>query len=270
MQDPHVDRRQVTESEYNDANKLDLRNEIQERYSSHPIPWFQWVFGWLKLPAEARILELGCGSGALWQKNHARVPAGWKMVLSDLSMQMVKTARSGVRDLQLNFEFAIFDSQALPFAGESFDAVLAIGLLDYLPNLQKALSEVRRVLRPAGQIFASAGSRQHLHELQNLLRPYVARERAQVIGGEEARFGLENGEQSLAPFFRDLTRHDYQSSMTFHEAQPILNYVFSESEIISSMNLAQVSSFTHKVKGYIAKHGEFSVTVDKGLFTARK
>lgn len=270
MKDPHVDSKHLTQTAYNNANKIDLRNEIQEDYGDHPIPWFEWIFRWLDLSEQANILELGCGSGAFWQKNRARVPAGWNIALSDLSSQMVQTAKKNLNGLSQNLAYTCFDSQSLPFADNHFDAVLAVGQLDYLPSLTQALGEAWRVLRPSGQFLASAGGANHLNELQTLVQPFVPPQKAEVIGGEEDRFGLENGQQKLDSVFQAVERHDYQTFMTFHQTQPVLDYVFSETEFISSMNAQELGAFVHKVKRHIAERGELKVTIEKGVFLARK
>ena len=61
----------------------------------NPYGWFRWVFDALvKLPADARLLELGCGHGLLWKENIDRIPAGWHITLSDLSPGMLDAALS--------------------------------------------------------------------------------------------------------------------------------------------------------------------------------
>ena len=61
------------EEQYRDASNLNARSAIYRFGDQKTTPWPRWVFEQLALPSNARVLELGCGSGALWS---AVVPAG--------------------------------------------------------------------------------------------------------------------------------------------------------------------------------------------------
>ena len=174
---------------------LELRNQIQEKHGSHPVPWFRWLFERLHLPGASRVLEVGSGGGWLWLENRARIPTGWKLTLSDRAVERVREAREVLNEQKLGeqTDFMVLDAQALPFKMACFEAVLAIGVLDFLPHLAEALQEARRVLRPGGVFIASAGGRQHLGEMEDLLRPYLPEAE---LGGTPEHFGLENGTQN--------------------------------------------------------------------------
>jgi ubiquinone/menaquinone biosynthesis C-methylase UbiE len=266
----YADQKKLTEVENKDASKLDLRNEIQEEYRSHPAPWFGWVFAHLRLPENARILEIGCGSGMLWQENLAEVSPRWEIILSDLSRGMVSVARNNLTETILQSRFLSLNSQGLPFQDETFDAVLAIGVLDQVPDLNLTLCEVQRILRPSGLFMASAGGREHLLEMRTMLKPYVAEERAELLGGEEDQFGLENGKQILEPHFDKIARYDYLDRMQFIELQPILDYVLSEEAVVWDLRLHRLSQFVWELKHRLIQEGKIEVGVQKCLFTARK
>ncbi len=77
--------------QYKDSSNLDARVNIHARFSTNPYGWFNWVFDTLvKLPADAKILELGSGPAYLWMNCSNRIPAGWDITLSDLSAGMVE------------------------------------------------------------------------------------------------------------------------------------------------------------------------------------
>src|SRR6187549_3038005 len=79
--------------QYRTSGNLQARIDFHVRFSTNPYGWQLWVFDHLRLPAEARILEIGCGAGSLWLENRSRVPAGWEITLSDLSAGMLAQAR---------------------------------------------------------------------------------------------------------------------------------------------------------------------------------
>jgi SAM-dependent methyltransferase len=219
--------------------------------------------------APVRVLELGCGTGAFWLENRARIPQGWQIWLSDQSMNMVNSARSSLAKKR-KVRCLLDDAQSLPFPDESFDTLLAIGLLDLVANLPQALQEASRVLRPGGVFIASAGGKGHLHELEELLRPFLDPGMADQLGGNEKQFGLENGEDLLAPYFDTVECHVYADTLVFHDPQPVLDYIFSEQNIVLTMTLSGLAKLFQQIKCRLARDGSIRVTVRKGIFIARK
>ena len=134
--------------QYADPSNLDARVALHQLYSTHPQGWNEWVLNQFDLPPEARILELGCGPGHLWRSNLERLPEGWRIVLSDLSRGMVRTARRSLRIVdhagERWFSFTVHDAQTLPYPDGSFDAVVANHMLYHVPNKWHALSEIYR------------------------------------------------------------------------------------------------------------------------------
>lgn len=99
--------------------------------------------------ADKEVLELATGPGLL-AKHVAN--ASKSMIATDYSDGMIKEARKGKYPVNLNFEVA--DATALPYANESFDVVLIANALHVMPNPEKALSEIDRVLRKGGMLIA--------------------------------------------------------------------------------------------------------------------
>jgi ubiquinone/menaquinone biosynthesis C-methylase UbiE len=254
------------------GNKLDLRNEIQAVYARSGLPWFAWVFGALDLPPRCRILELGGGTGSLWAENAPSIPKGWQVVISDPALPMTRGARERLRAAKLPIRprYAAIDAAHLPFPDSSFDAVLAVGVFDLVPDLFQALRETARVLAPSGQLIATAGGQGHLGELETLLRPLVPAQTAEMIGGVESRFGMENGASLLAPFFDEVRQQPYRDQLAFPEPQPVLDYILSEQAIAWSLTVQQVGEVVARVRQSIRKRGAFTVTLHKGIFIARK
>ncbi len=118
----------------------------------------------LPLPAGARVLDAGCGTGLLtlaFLRVHER-PVDITSI--DLSMRSLQTARRAVQKLpkgpRRRVAFAQSNALALPFADETFDLVLTSGVLEYLP-LREGLGELARVLAPGGHLLFEIGHDQH-------------------------------------------------------------------------------------------------------------
>lgn len=101
-------------------------------------------------PSSPSVLEIGTGQGLgailLTERLKARV------IAIDIERDMVETAIANVkrRGLQDMIEVEWGDAAALEFAGESFDAVLSIGVLHHVPAYEKAIFEAARVLKQGG------------------------------------------------------------------------------------------------------------------------
>lgn len=99
------------------------------------------------------ILDVACGTGLVTvAAARAAGPAG-RVVGVDISGQMVDSAGRRARDRGLaQVEFARMDAESLTFADGSFDlALCSLGLM-YMPEPERALREMRRVLRPGGRL----------------------------------------------------------------------------------------------------------------------
>lgn len=110
------------------------------------------------IPADAEILELGCGAGrvafALAKCGRAKITA------TDFSPAMISAAEEINLRERADIAFSVADATALPFPPESFDAVIfAFNGLQMIPRRERrlrALNEIFRVLRPNG-IFIFTG-----------------------------------------------------------------------------------------------------------------
>jgi ubiquinone/menaquinone biosynthesis C-methylase UbiE len=105
---------------------------------------------WLGADYE-RILEVGCGSGEMLPSLRARSK---RVVGLDVSGAMLSAA-SRRTDVSRGVHLAAADVQQLPFPACSFEAVICMGVLEYVPDVQRTLHEMHRVLRPGGLLAAT-------------------------------------------------------------------------------------------------------------------
>ena len=95
------------------------------------------------------VLELATGPGLL-AKHIA--PAAKSVLATDYSDGMI--AEAGKGECPENLRFEVADAMALPYDDDSFDVVLIANALHIVPDPEKALSEIERVLRPGGLLIA--------------------------------------------------------------------------------------------------------------------
>ena len=103
-----------------------------------------------------RILDLGCGAGGLCRALAALVAPDGRVVGVDRAPAAVDLATrlSAVEDPTI-LTFACADGHDLPFADQSFDAVVCISVLEFCEDPRQVLAQVRRVLRPGGRLLVA-------------------------------------------------------------------------------------------------------------------
>ena len=199
----------LVSEQYSTPVNLQARIALHERFSLNPYDWMLWVLDQIGLGDDACVFEVGCGTGRLWKTNAHRLRPGWDMTLSDQSAGMVAQARAALAGVAHPFRFEVSPADRIPREEASVDVVIANHMLYHVPDIPRALQEIRRVLRPAGRLYAAVNGDGHMAELHDLVAPFASSEALQPA--PEGRFGLENGEAQLARWFarverRDLTR----------------------------------------------------------------
>jgi ubiquinone/menaquinone biosynthesis C-methylase UbiE len=106
----------------------------------------------MKLKADSRVLDLGCGSG--WATRlMAEIANAGRVAGIDISDEMIAQARAASPE-HPNAEFHVGSAERLPFADGEFTHAFSMESIYYYSDMLAALSEVRRVLAPGG-LFAS-------------------------------------------------------------------------------------------------------------------
>jgi SAM-dependent methyltransferase len=156
-----------------------------------------------------RVLEVGPGPGELSERMAAEL--GADVVAVDVSPRMVELARGRGIDARLG------DVQELPFEDAGFDLVVAAWVLFHPADLDRALGEIDRVLRPGGRLIAATNSELHLQELWSL------------IGVERITysFSAENAERALRAHFGNVSTYSVEGWVTFSDTTTARDYVSS-------------------------------------------
>lgn len=250
--------------QYKNSANLQSRMNLHRRFATNPQSWFGWVFDRLKtLPPNARILELGCGTGQVWADNAHRIPAGWRITLSDFSPGMLAQARQNLASLPAQFAFENFNAQDIPFADASLDAVVANHMLYHVQHLDVALAGIRRALKPGGKLFAATNGAGHMQELDSLMDGFVENTmRATLVDG----FNLDNGQAILKKHFARVEKELFKNDLLVTDAEALSAYILS---MRGKMPEDRVPAFRQHVQDALAQSGgAYRIHSNSGLFVA--
>ena len=136
-----------------------------------------------------RVLEVGCGQGVGTEIifNHF----GAKIVHSlDIDPDMIKKARKRLSKYSGDvLKLTVGDATSIDAEDEAYDAVFDSWILHHIPNWQKAILEIKRVLKPEGRFFFQEVTQKALNRL--FYRTFLEHPQANRFSGEEFIAELE-------------------------------------------------------------------------------
>lgn len=154
------------------APRYDLMNDAMS-LGMHRL-WKKIAIDLLKARAGEHILDLAAGTGDLTRAIAKRVGPTGAVTASDINPNMLEIAREKCLDTGIfnQINFVIADAQALPFPDHSFDAItMGFGLRN-VPEPEKALKEMVRVLKPGGRALVLEFSKPAYTWLETLYDKY--------------------------------------------------------------------------------------------------
>jgi len=165
-----------------------------------------------------RFLEVGCGQGELSARVQEEL--GAEVIAIDQSDRMVElTTARGV-------DARVGDVQDLPFGDGEFDCAVAAWMLYHVADVERALDELARVLRPGGTLVAVTNYGDHLHELREL------------IGAPPSAFRTFRGEEAEALLRRRFSAVDVvdaTGTVTFPDREAVAAYVHASPVMFGGM-----------------------------------
>lgn len=219
--------------QYKTSKNLNTRISIHAKYSTNQEPFGDWIISHYNIPANAKVLELGCGTGDMWINHLDLLQDGVSLTLTDFSPGMLDTARKNLPVLS-NLSYQTVDIQDIPYPDGCFDVVIANMMLYHVPDLHRALSEVRRVLKPGGVFYCATfgihGINQYVTELLGDMG---------VSGKITDTFTLQNGEDSLIQHFASVSRLDREDGLAITDIRDFADYIRSLSSLQNVEDIPQ-------------------------------
>ncbi len=262
-----MDTAQQLADQYSTSNNLAARIDLHERFSTNLYGWMLWVFDHFDLSEPCRVLELGCGVGKLWLENADRIRPTWEITLTDFSAAMLAATKANLATVRETFDFQQIDVEHIPFESDTFDAVIANHMLYYAQDLDAAVAEICRVLKPGGTLYASTNGLNHLKEIDDLIVDFRAGERP--IASVISAFNLDTGHAVLARHFARVHADRQANALHITDPEALTAYCLS-------MTRAAIPTKNHRAfAAYVAQRvqahgGTLPIQKDGGLFVAVK
>ncbi len=251
----NIANKDVVANQYATSQKLQTRISIHEKYSRNKQPFGEWIVSHYQLAANEQVLELGCGTGSMWAGYS--LPEGCHVTLTDLSAGMLETARGNTA--HLHADYAVCDAMSLPWPDASFDVVIANMMLYHVPDIHRALAEIRRVLKPQGRFFAATFGIHGVVEavLDMLDLPCTVNH----------RFTLQNGPDMLAEYFQDVTILRRDDALDVTNLHDLIDYLRSMQGMTVLADLPD--SLLLKEFSARMENGVLSLPKEYGLFVCK-
>lgn len=245
--------------QYQKSGHLKTRISIHDKYSTNKMGISNWYFTIYKIENGMKVLELGCGTGSMWIDHKDVIPKCSQVIFSDLSEGMLAEAKGNIGEFS-NTEYRVIDIQEIPFADNYFDVVIANYMLYHVPNIEKAVSEVSRVLKKGGTFYAGTTGENGIMETV-----------VKILGLDliyTNSFSLENGAEKMEAYFSKIEVERYQDSLEVTNIDDLMEYIYSG---ITFKNVCKMSSdeVKNKLKSCM-EDGVLKLPKDPGMFVAVK
>jgi SAM-dependent methyltransferase len=265
--DPNVVRQQFATDEY-----LQIRQSIHEKYSVPSTDFVRWVLSCYPWHGDEQVLDVGCGPGRYITPLYENLP--------DVTYHGLDLLPGMVLNHPAQDQLCLGDAQDLPYPADSFDVVMANHMLYHVGDIDQAIVEFRRVLKPDGVLMVSTNSLQTMQEIQVLLR------RAIVLlvksGASQVQpplmasdlFSLEGGLRRLSRYFYTVIRYDMPGALIFSEIEPAMEYLEStrtvrEPQLPRGVHWDDVMMIMHQQFTHLLDNlGELAFTKQSGVLIA--
>lgn len=250
----------VVKQQYATANNLNIRISIHDKYSTNKMGFRNWIVSHYRIDKGMKVLELGCGTGDMWKNRENIINSCSQLTLSDFSEGMLASTKSNLGEYN-NVDYKVIDIQEIPFEDATYDVIIANMMLYHVPNIEKGLAEVRRVLKRGGRFYcATYGENGIVEYLTKILTAYGVEDKS------NKSFTLQNGNEILNKHFSRVEKLEYMDSLAVTNIDDMVEYIYSLSSMTSLSSVPK-----QVIKDILMNHttnGILNVPKEYGMFIA--
>lgn len=263
------------QEQYRTSGNLEKRIRLHD-YSTSSQGWGEWVYERLGLREGDEVLELGCGTGLLWQDNAHRLPAGLRLTLTDRSPGMLDKVRENLSAFQETFEargirieYRMEDADSLSLEKETYDCIIANHMLYHVKCREACLREIAYGLKPAGSFFCSTIGDKHMRELHEIVAAFDSRIEMPFQSITKG-FRLENATPQLQLFFQRIERMEQENNLIVDDIEAIYDYVISYPGNAAYILEQRGEEFRSLLRERMAREGAIFIHKSQGMFRCRR
>ncbi|MEM8534587.1 MAG: class I SAM-dependent methyltransferase [Chloroflexota bacterium] len=271
-----TEREHLTSTAYADSKNLHARVSIYHYRDSHT-DFVDWALSHINWPKSPHVLDVGCGYGQYLKKVCQQTG-------NDIFLTGVDLSSGMVQDLSQQWDrhtplphLGIADVQHLPFSDNSYDIVLAMHMLYHVPDIEQAIVELHRILRPGGTVLVSTNGQNHCGEIEAIFCEALRNSTGDMgitrfFPRVSRRFALENGATLLRTAFRHVEQQSITDLLQIPAVTPVLMYADSIRPTIEKTLPDEVTweeivqEATQLIQEQIIQHGVFKVQTHTGVF----
>jgi SAM-dependent methyltransferase len=217
----------------------------------------------------SRICELGFGSGWLLEEM-AREYRDEKLFGLDLSPGMATHVQ---HLLGGRVAVTVGDMERLPFRDGAFDAIVTCWTLYFVGDIDGALQEIKRCLKPGARLVAATNAPGHMAEYDEM----EARALRSVLGRKPdadvtRRFDLDTGEAYMRRHFGDVEVRHWRGSLVLPEVEPLLRLwdAWRPEWLVGSEAERARAEFERLAQDWLRRDGEIRISRHGGAFVGTK
>jgi len=264
-----IESEKVLRQKFIDSSNLSAEIKLIDQLDSNK-NWYEWVFEQLDFKDGERVLEFGCGEGALWYKNKPRSPQSLDVTLTEVTDDLLNCAKQNLLNKFPHFKYEVTQLETLAFPDESFDVIIANHVLFFSKKVDMILTEINRVLKKGGRFYCSTIAKEHMKEIEVLLRNY---DKSINLGKSEKleNFGYEKAKSLLKEQFEQVKCEYYDDELAIHCTDELLNYIYSipgQILTIASNKRKEFETYIHKKM--VSTQSNFKVSNCHILFSSIK
>lgn len=267
--DPRTDRDLLRTASYGTGDLLADRQQIYRFVEPRREPVTEWLFAQVGGPASLPepIVDVGAGNGQYLFALPGRTTMGL-----DLSHGML----TGMRAEGFAGPLVEADAQALPLRTGAAGTAMANHMLYHVPDIDRAIDELRRVVRPDGVVLVVTNGLDHLAELGKVIDDAVMSTSGAPFHFDRSgeRFDLDGSEDRLRRVFGSVTRDDRRATLVVPGAEPVMRYLSSLAGLATMLPEsvpfeAMLAVAAQQVDAIIERDGVFRAGLHAGAFVCR-
>lgn len=251
--------------QYKNGKNLSTRISLYEKYGTNTKKYTTWIYENYEFFDGCKILEFGSGTGKDWKDKIGDLSQKCSLILSDFSQGMVEELTSKFAKYN-NIEVMKIDIQNVQIEDNSKDFAIANSMLYHVPDIDKAVREVCRVLKAKGTFYAAtSGSKGMFQYLTETLHNIDSG----ITMPNNITFTLQNGSKYLEKYFNQVNITKYNNRLEIADTSDLVDFIYSVSSIegLKDCHREKIFDYYERKKN---STGIIPIDIEYGMFVAKK